>query len=187
MQCHQRHFLWKPISWKGSICKTLRLGLPFPLRSGNCACLMITRTCYRAHCSLLMRRNGVFIAEVELLYSLWITFREGMFPLGLHPPPMLPNWSRLHKFTKEAKTPAGASYILQRHLKVANSKLKCVIQYYMSSQLRKDVNCKWNLGGQEAEALFSLPPGDICKLSRCWVSSSSAVINENWEGSARPV
>lgn len=48
---------------------------------------------------------------------------------------------------------------------VANSELKCVIQYYMSGRLRKDVKCKWKLGGQEAEAaafhqgIFASPAG----------------------------
>lgn len=111
----------------------------------------------------------------------------GHVPCGTASLPVLPNWSHLHEFTRGAKTQAGASCILQRHLKVAISKLKCVIQDYMSSQLREDVNCKEELGGQEAEAVVSLPLGDTCKLSRCWVSPSSAEINENWEGSALPI
>lgn len=85
-------------------------------------------------------------------------------PYGTASLPILPN---LHEFTRGAKIQAGASCILQRHLKVAFSKLKCVIQDYMSSQLREDVKCKEELGGQEAEAVVSLPLGDTCKLSRC--------------------
>lgn len=65
-----------------------------------------------------------------------------MFPLGPLPPQVPPHPSYLQKFTKEAKTQAGDSYIFLGTPQVANSELKCVIQYYTSGQLRKDVNCK---------------------------------------------
>lgn len=92
---------------------------------------------------------------------------------------MLPNWSDLHEFTRGAKTQAGASCILQRHLKVAISKLKCVIQDYMSSQLREDVNCKEELGGQEAEAVVSLPLREYVQAEQ--VLSISVFRWDQWE------
>lgn len=57
----------------------------------------------------------------------------------------------------------------------------------MSTQLRKDVSCKWRPVGQEAEAVVRIPPGDIHKPSRCSVSSSSGMICESWEWSTPPV
>lgn len=95
-----------------------------------------------------------------------------------------------HIFGSSPKRPGPRLWCLIHFLdtpQVANSELKCVIQYYMSGQLRKDVNCKWKLGGREAEAESSLSPGNIHQPSRCWASSSSAVICEKWAGATSPL
>lgn len=185
VQGHQRHILGNSTSWKRGLCKPLRFQTAF------CP-LVRERARDPDDCQDILQSSLPSSDEEK-----WCIYRRGwvgIFPEdqllgGAHPSQdcILLQHFLLQKFTKDIKTQASASYIFQTHLKVANSKLKCVIQYYMSPQLRKDVNCKWRPVGQEAEAVVSLPPGDIHKPSRFSVSSPSDVICENWEWSTPPV
>lgn len=148
---------------------------------------MITRTSCTSYCPLQRRRNDVFIGEVELLYSLRITFSEGHVPFGTVSSSNASSLITSSEVHWRSQDPGRCFIHFLDTPQVANSELKCVIQYYMSGQLRKDVNCKWKLGGREAEAVSSLSPGDIRQPSRCWASSSSAVICERSDWATPPL